>query len=286
MNELIKIHGLDESHYEKWDFTKTDWDLRLSPGYQRNQQLDREISQAWWQSDDESDERLSHCRQMLPPPPTHTHIRRLLWGALLGVGNPWLSFSRSVPRHSWSCTSTRGATPGSCVDAHDKPVPANTRPWPIAGSRLGQRRRRWTSLEPAMGQRIVYAIIVMSPTQTQYTSKVGPLPQTLVKNRNNVSMQLSKEHPYQVIPGVLALYWANVVIKMGHTGSACTVINLSLIGHSFPTYYRTMHWCTSSLGTDQHLRNITSQPIFTVNHIIKSYKIIGIIKHFQREVFF
>ena len=205
------------------------------------------------------------------PPSTHTHKRRLLWGALLGVGNPWLSFSCSVPRHSWSCTSTRGATPGSCVDAHDKPVPANTRPWPIAGSRLGQRRRRWTSLEPAMGQRIVYAIIVMSPTQTQYTSKVGPLPQTLVKNPNNVSMQLSKEHPYQVIPGVLVLYWANVVIKMGHTGSACTVINLSLIGHSFPTYYRTMHWCTSSLGTDQHLRNITSQPIFTVNHIIKSY---------------
>ena len=32
--------------------------------------------------------------------------------------------------------------------------PANTRCWPNAGSMLGQRRRRWTNIEPAFG--IVY----------------------------------------------------------------------------------------------------------------------------------
>ena len=34
--------------------------------------------------------------------------------------------------------------------------PVNTKRWPNAGSMLVQRRRRWTNIEPALGQRLVF----------------------------------------------------------------------------------------------------------------------------------
>ena len=36
-------------------------------------------------------------------------------------------------------------------------VPAKTKRWPNAGLMLGQRRRRWPIIDPALGQLIVFA---------------------------------------------------------------------------------------------------------------------------------
>ena len=34
---------------------------------------------------------------------------------------------------------------------------ANTTGWPTAWLKLAQRRRRWTNISPALGQRVVFA---------------------------------------------------------------------------------------------------------------------------------
>ena len=41
-------------------------------------------------------------------------------------------------------------------------IPANTRRWPKMGLMLGQRRRRWANVSATLGQRIVFAGILVS----------------------------------------------------------------------------------------------------------------------------
>ena len=40
-------------------------------------------------------------------------------------------------------------------------IPANTRRWPSVGLMLDQRRRRWANINPALGQRPVFAGILL-----------------------------------------------------------------------------------------------------------------------------
>ena len=54
-----------------------------------------------------------------------------------------------------------------------KRSPANTRRWTSAGLMLGQRRRRWASNWPALGQCLVFAVSVDKP---QYVSHIGVVP--------------------------------------------------------------------------------------------------------------
>ena len=47
-------------------------------------------------------------------------------------------------------------------------IPANTRPCPIVGSMLGQRRRRWSNFEPTMGQWLVFAVMWLYQALNHY----------------------------------------------------------------------------------------------------------------------
>ena len=51
--------------------------------------------------------------------------------------------------------------------------PANTTRWPIAGLVLVQRRRRWTSISPELGQRVVFAGLA-STSISAYAQKSDP----------------------------------------------------------------------------------------------------------------
>ena len=46
---------------------------------------------------------------------------------------------------------------GPVLGCSPPPHTANTRRWPNVGLMLGQRRRRWASISPTVGQRIVFA---------------------------------------------------------------------------------------------------------------------------------
>ena len=58
-------------------------------------------------------------------------------------------------------------------------IPANTRRWTNAGLMLGQRRRRWANINPAMVQRLGIAFIMLQtfsslrPTTTKHWPNVG-----------------------------------------------------------------------------------------------------------------
>ena len=69
----------------------------------------------------------------------------------------------------WILTSTGDAGPtfnrhwvGVGLHCHTR-SPVNTRLWTSAGFMLGQRRRRWARIEPALGQRLVFAGSVDRP---------------------------------------------------------------------------------------------------------------------------
>ena len=70
----------------------------------------------------------------------------------------------SWPRIALLCRVCRDADIGRSLPTYVKQTgvegslsPANTIHCPIVGSMLGQRRRRWTNIEPALGQCLVFA---------------------------------------------------------------------------------------------------------------------------------
>ena len=68
---------------------------------------------------------------------------------------------RFCASHNWFCNfKLIGRSPSSCVKqtgVEGSLSPANTIHCPIVGSMLGQRRRRLTNIEPALGQCLVFA---------------------------------------------------------------------------------------------------------------------------------
>ena len=109
------------------------------------------------------------------------------------MGNCWASVAYVGPalNQHWAYALSLLCKVGQCASIENTlcldryiGVPANTIHCPIVGSMLGQRRRRWTNIDPALGQCLVFAGVATDSTNPRYLPNIywvnaGPTPQSL-----------------------------------------------------------------------------------------------------------